>query len=126
MIKQAHKAGAVVYVLWGLLHIMAANGLYGLSQSVEDGLVGARLAQAAWHLLAIAIAAIGIAAAYNWKNSAMGYWLNLAIISVADVGFVWLLMMPGLVPFWPGALGPILWLLGLALTTVAYRQAAAG
>jgi hypothetical protein len=38
---------------------------------------------------------------------------------VADLGFIFFVFMPGLVPAMPGLLGPIFWILGLGFTTAA-------
>jgi len=45
------------------------------------------------------------------------------VISAADIGFIVFVLMPGYVPMNPGALGPILWIIALALTTVGVMQA---
>lgn len=46
----------------------------------------------------------------------MGYWLNLGVAGVADVGFVAFVLIPGHAPLWPGLVGPIAWVLGRAFT----------
>jgi hypothetical protein len=63
----------------------------------------------------------------NLRNSAWGYWINLGIISLADMGFILFVLLPGYVPIWPGILGPFFWVAGWAFTTHAYmlRPAAA-
>jgi len=120
--QQAHRIGAIAYIVWGLLHIMAARGLYMLAQTVDPGVVQARLVQGAWHLLFFAVAALYVAIRCNWHNSRLGYGLNLVLVSVTDVGFIVLVLAPGLAPMWPGILGPVLWLTGLLFTTIGYRQ----
>ncbi|MES2183590.1 MAG: hypothetical protein V4505_03495 [Pseudomonadota bacterium] len=115
--------GAVLYILWGLLHFMAAYAVFKLAQST-DSMVHGRLVQAAWNLACFSVAAIGIAVFFNLKNSLWGYWVNVAIISVADLGFIFFVLVPGLMPLWPGALGPVLWLVGLALSTAGIMQRA--
>ncbi len=111
------KIGAVCYVVWGLLHINAARLVYALGQSVDPGMVQARLFQNAWHLLFFAIACIVIAIAYNWNNSRMGYWLNLIMLSVVDVGFIVLVLVPGYLPL-PAYIGPVFWVLAAVFTTI--------
>ncbi len=112
------KLGAVCYVLWGLIHINAARLVYMLGQSVDPGMVQARLVQNAWHLLFFAIASIVIAIAYNWKNDRMGYWLNLIMLTVVDIGFVVLVLVPGYLPWVPAGIGPGLWVLAVVFTTI--------
>ena len=116
------RAGAVVYVLWGLLHIVAAWKVYSLGQSLESGMVQARVYQDAWNLLFFAFFGIAVAVMMNWKNSRRGYWLNLIVISAADIGFIVTVLIPGYLPLMPAGLGPLLWLVALALTTVGIMQ----
>ncbi len=112
------KLGAVTYVLWGLLHIQAARMVYMLGQSMEPGLIQGRIFQDAWSLLFFALFGIAVAVMLNWNNSRLGYWLNLVVISAADIGFIIFIMMPGYVPLWPGGLGPLLWVIALAFSTL--------
>jgi hypothetical protein len=112
------KLGAVTYVLWGLLHIHAARLVYMLGQSLEPGMVQGRIYQGAWNLLFFALFGIVVAILLNWKNSRLGYWLNLVVISAADIGFIVTILMPGYVPLFPGGIGPLLWVLALVFSTV--------
>lgn len=117
------RSGAIVYVLWGLLHIKAAQLMYMLGQTQDAGALQGRIYQHAWNLLFFAIFAIVVAVTMNWNNSGLGYRLNLYVISAADIGFILFVLLPGYVPMMPGALGPILWIIALALTTIAIVQA---
>jgi len=116
------KSGAVAYVLWGLLHLKAAQMMVVLGQSLEAGMLQGRIFQHAWNLLFFAVFAIVIAVTMNWKNSRGGFWLNLYVISAADIGFIAFVLVPGYAPMMPGALGPILWLIALALTALGITQ----
>ena len=113
------RLGAVFYILWGLLHFIAAKKVFMLGQTLESGLVQGRIYQDAFYLLFFAIFGIVIAVMFNWKNSKLGYWLNLVVISVGDIGFIITVLMPGYIPLFPGSLGPILWLIALTLTTIS-------
>ena len=115
------RIGAVLYLLWGLLHIVAAFKVYSLGQTLEQEMLQGRIFQGAWNLLFFAVFGIVIAVLYNWKNSQMGYWLNLVVVSATDVGFVITILLPGYLPVFPGAIGPILWLLALVFTTMGIR-----
>ena len=112
------KLGAVTYVLWGLLHIQAARLVYMLGQTLEPGMVQGRIYQGAWNLLFFALFGIVVAILLNWKNSRLGYWLNLVVISAADIGFIVAILMPGYVPLIPGGIGPLLWVLALVFSTL--------
>jgi hypothetical protein len=116
------RVGAVCYIIWGLLHLDAAYEQFTLATLVEPGLVRGKINQGAWDLLFFATFAIVVAILYNWKNSRLGYWLNLIVVSAADLGFVIFVLIPGDVTFFPGALGPIFWLAGLAFTTLGIRR----
>jgi hypothetical protein len=112
------KLGAVTYVLWGLLHIQAARLVYVLGQSLEPGMIQGRIFQDAWYLLFFALFGIVVAVTLNWKNSRLGFWLNLVVISAADIGFIIFVMVPGYAPLVPGGLGPLLWVVALAFSTL--------
>ena len=117
------KIGAVAYVLWGLLHLKAAQLVWQAGQAMEAGYIQGRVLQLSWDLLVFAMIGIAVAIGMNWKNSRCGYWLNLVIISAADIGFILFVLLPGHVPMNPGALGPFLWSLAVVVTTRGYRQA---
>jgi hypothetical protein len=85
--------GAASYVIWSILHLQAAYAVYKLAVSVPVSMV-------------------------HWRNSTWGYWINAGIISVADLGFLFFVLMPGHMAIWPGVIGPVLWLVGLILTTL--------
>ena len=117
------RVGAILYVLWGVLHIVAAFKVFSLGQSLEPGTVQGRIFQDAWNLLFFALFGAAVAIKYNWRNSKLGYWLNFVVVSVGDIGFIIFLLIPGYLPLMPGALGPLLWLLALAFSTAAiYRE----
>ena len=119
------RVGAILYVLWGVLHIVAAFKVYTLGQSLEPGTVQGRIFQDAWNLLFFALFGTAVAIKYNWRNIKLGYWLNFVVVSVGDIGFIIFLLIPGYLPLVPGAVGPILWLLALAFSTAAiYREKA--
>jgi len=80
-----HKIGVVLYTLWEFLHIKAAIATYQLGATLEPGLVQGRVYQDAWNLVFFAISVSVIAMLLNWRNSRLGFWLNLGIASVTDI-----------------------------------------
>ena len=66
------------------------------------------------------VGAIGVALTLNIRNSKWGYWINLGILALADTGLIFFVLIPGYWSWWPGLAGPILWVAGLILTTLAY------
>ena len=116
-----YRTGAVFYGLWGVLHLLAAFDGFRLAMA-QDGLVEGRLMQNSWNLAAISLLAIYVAWKLNWRNDRFGYWINLIAVSVADIGFILFVLLPGHIAMWPGAVGPLLWLLAVLFSTLAYLQ----
>jgi hypothetical protein len=112
----AVKIGAALYVCWGLLHFTAAFGVYRLAQTSAGAMIEGRLLQTAFYLAAFAAAAIAFAVTLNWRNDGLGFWANGAMVSIADIPFILFVLIPGYAPWWPGMLGPILWVAAFFLT----------
>ncbi len=119
------KLGAIFYILWGLLHLKAAYAVYSLANSLEAGMVQARLLQDSSFMLMVSVLAIWVAATRNWKNDRTGYLINLVAVSAVDIFFIILIVMPGYLPVKIAAGGPVLWILGLIFSTLAIKQASA-
>ncbi len=118
MKTHAHKIGAVMYFVWGLLHLKAAYSVYQLGTPLEAGMVQGRIFQDAWNLLFFALVGITVAVIFNWHNSRLGYWTNLITVSVTDIGFIAFVLVPGYLPVFPGILGPVFWVLGAVFSTI--------
>ena len=116
------KLGAVTYVLWGLLHIQAARLVYALGASLEPGMIQGRIYQDAWNLLFFALFGIVVAVWLNWNNSRLGYWLNLIVVTAADLGFIFYVLVPGYAPLVPAGLGPLLWILAIIFSTLGIMK----
>jgi hypothetical protein len=121
-ISKLSVVGAICYALWGCLHLQAAYAVYHVGVALEPGMVQGRVFQDAWNLLFFGVTAIAVALTLNIRNSAWGYWINLGILALADTGLIIFVLVPGYMPLWPGLAGPILWVLGWALTTLAYLR----
>lgn len=117
------RAATFAYVLWGLLHINAAFLVYKLGLSLELGMIQGRIFQDAWNLMFFALFGIIVGVFLNWRNSKLGYWANLIVVSVGDIGFIVTMILPGYVPIMPGGLGPFVWLIAATLSTIAIVQA---
>lgn len=118
------QLGAVAYVIWALLHFNAAWSVYQLGQSMAEGMARGRVLQDAWLLLCLSIITLVTAVVLNWRNDIRGWWINLVIISVVDLGFIFYVLLPGYVPMWPGLAGPLMWLWGLVMSSMALRRVA--
>lgn len=110
------RIGAVVYVLWGLLHYTAAYNVYQTGLGAPPGMVQGRLFQGAFYLFVFATTAIALAVKMNWHNSRPGFWLTGLIVGMADVPFILFVLVPGYAPVWPGVLGPALWVVAMIFT----------
>jgi hypothetical protein len=115
--KWAARIGAGFYVLWGIFHLVAANSVYALAEQ-SRGMVQGRLRQDASYLVFFAISGILMAMILNWRNDRQGYWMNGSLLAAADIPFILFVLVPGLIPWWPGLAGPLLWLAALLFTSV--------
>jgi len=116
------RIGSISYIIWGLLHLVAASDEFGLAKTLDQGLVQGKINQGAWDLAFFALFAIVVAVRYNWRNDRMGYWLNLIVVSAADIGFIIFVLLPGHVDIFPGILGPIFWLGGAIFSSIGLRS----
>ena len=119
-ITKLSLAGAICYALWGCLHLQAAYAVYSVGAALEPGMAQGRVFQDAWNLLFFGVTAIVVALTLNIRNNAWGYWINLGVLTLADTGLIFFILLPGYMPLWPGVAGPVLWILGWIFTTVAY------
>jgi hypothetical protein len=124
MEKLTAKIGALFYICWGLLHFTAAYGVFKLAQGSPANLAQGRLMQTAFYLAAFATGAIIFAITLNWRNDRLGFWINAVMVGVADIPFILFVLVPGFAPWWPGLLGPILWIAASAFTASARVGAA--
>ncbi|RKZ55632.1 MAG: hypothetical protein DRQ44_17600 [Gammaproteobacteria bacterium] len=116
------KLGSILYIIWGVLHIIVASKVYALGQSMDANILQGRIFQDAWSLLFFAVFAIVVGLFFNWKNERLGYWLNLIVVSVADIGYIIFILLPGYVPIMPGVIGPALWVLAVVFSTIGIRK----
>ena len=119
-ITKLSLAGAICYALWGFLHLQAAYAVYRVGAALEPGMAQGRVFQDAWNLLFFGVTAIVVALTLNIRNNAWGYWINLGVLTLADTGLIFFILLPGYMPLWPGVAGPVLWVLGWIFTTLAY------
>jgi hypothetical protein len=100
----------------------AGYNVFLLGDSVDPGMVRGRLHQNGWNLFFFGVTAIGVALTLNIRNSKWGYWINLGVLVLADTGLIFFVLIPGYWAWWPGLAGPILWVAGFILTTLAYLR----
>jgi hypothetical protein len=134
------KTGTAIYLLWAALHVtagisMTSSALADINRhlrEVASALPPARLPLLAEGTAVSAIAAFhsfnmvwlgalvgAVAVALNRRNSAAGFWLNLVIAGMLDVGLFAFLLLPGYLAWRDGLVGPTLFLLALLFTGAA-------
>ena len=113
------KIGAVFYMIWACMHLLAAYTVYVLGRSLDSSMVKGRVFQDAWNLLFFSIIAFSVAATLNWKNSVWGYWINFATLGIADTGLIFFVLVRGYAAVWPAILGPVFWALATIFSTIA-------
>ena len=59
---------------------------------MAPGMVRGRVFQDSWNLLFFGLTAIIVALTLNVRNSALGYWINLGVLAVADTGLILFVM----------------------------------
>jgi hypothetical protein len=143
--KNLHRIGAVFYVLWGVFHayvgvLLLAKVRGGTSAALavignalpperipklDDPLVTGVIQHYAWNLLWFGLYAIVLAVFFNWRNSRVGYWFNLVVVSLTDIGFIAAIVLPGYITAAAGWTGPLFWVLAFIFTTLGLRQAKA-
>src|SRR5262249_24411267 len=78
------------------------------------------LAQHAWNLAVFGFFAVIVGAVLNWRNSRIGYWLNLGVVSGATLGFIFAILIPGYIRLVDGLWGPALWVLAVCFSTIGF------
>ncbi|GAA3434022.1 hypothetical protein [Kutzneria kofuensis] len=111
--------GALFYILWAALHFQAAAGVVKLGDTVPPSMIQGRLFQDAWTLYSAAAVIAVVSVITIFRRWRLGYWLNLGVAGITDVGFIVLILVPGYAPLWPGVQGPVAWIIGLAFSTAA-------
>lgn len=134
--RLAPKIGAVCYALWGLLHVWAGLGLLMADPRQKLDLlstaplpnvelptalapvVGAGLDFHAYNLLWFGLVSLIVAVTLNWRNSRAGYWINLVLVGLDDLGLLLFLILPGHLTFAEAGLGPMLYMLAVIFSTL--------
>jgi hypothetical protein len=139
MTNIAARMGAALFGLWGVLHIaggavlLAAQGservaMFGTTHpagalQAPGPIVNAVLGFHAYNLLWLGAASVAIAIFLNWKNSSLGYLMNMIIVGAADLGLIVFLLLPGYMSWRDAAPGPVLWLLAAMFSTLGLLEA---
>lgn len=115
------RAAAVVLAVWAFMHVGAAVSTWMTAGTVDGPLAAARIQQNAWHLFGMAII-VGILTPWIWRRRLGSAVVAVAITTFTDLGFIILLLLPGIVPIVPGIFGPSIWMMALILLALAHRE----
>ncbi|MEL6955716.1 MAG: hypothetical protein AAFO88_03655 [Pseudomonadota bacterium] len=118
--KLALKASAVLWVIWGLVHMLAGaivipadatGGFQAITDAIDPALlendyhpaVGGVLNQHGWNLFwGGAVTVIG--AVFIWRANTTAIWVTGMVGGLLDVGYLVFVDIPGYVNFVPGTL----------------------
>jgi hypothetical protein len=118
------RIGAIIYILWSVLHIFAAwfilDPALAPLEELDPSAAHGRIYQNSGLMLTISIVSIMVAWKMNWHNNALGYWLNLLLVSGTDIAFISFVLIPGYEPPLQGLVGPALWIIATIFSTLGY------
>lgn len=117
--KWALRASAVLWVIWGLVHILAgvltmsldtAAAVAGIADAVDSGMLseltyhaaaGDVLKQHGWNLAWIGATTV-VGGVFVWRANRTAIWVSALVGGMADLGYFIFLDLPGHVNFVPG------------------------
>jgi hypothetical protein len=141
--NRAAKTGAVFYALWGLLHLIGGavqlatlNGEGGAAltrmissarplgpeEAAVPSAAAAFMGMGAFNILWIGLLVTVVAITMNWRNSRLGYWLNLGVVGATDLGLLVALLLPGTMAWSDGGLGLSLYAGALVASSLGRLQ----
>ena len=114
----ALKTSAVLWVIWGLVHLLAgvivlssdaSGGFAAIADAVDPaavaadyhGAVGGILNQHGWNLAWFGVATV-IGAVFIWRQNVTAIWVTGMVGGLADLGYLLFVDVPGYVNFMPG------------------------
>ena len=120
MHRTALKVSAVLWIIWGLVHILAglivipadaSGGFQAIADAVDPALlqydyapaVGGILNQHGWNLLWGGVVTV-IGAVVIWQVNLTAIWVTAMVGGLLDLGYLVFVDLPGFVRFFPGTL----------------------
>ncbi|CCN46598.1 conserved membrane hypothetical protein [Vibrio nigripulchritudo MADA3029] len=130
------KISAVLWVIWGLVHILAGVTVMGNEtpaavQAVADGVstglldatypdaAGAIINQHGWNLAWFGVVTV-VGAVFIWRNNATAIFVSALVGGMADLGYFIFLDLGGYVNFVPGTIMTVVSALAIVLSFTAY------
>ncbi|MEM1429260.1 MAG: hypothetical protein AAGG09_07370 [Pseudomonadota bacterium] len=135
----ALKIAAVLWVIWGLVHVLAgvivltgdaSAGFAAIADAVDpatltmayEPAVGGVLNQHGWNLAWFGTATI-VGAYFIWKGSLTAIWVTAMVGGLADLGYLLFVDLPGYVNFFPGTVMTIISASAIVLSFWVWRAA---
>ena len=115
------KLAAIFLGIWAVMHVGAAVSTWMTAGTVDDPLAASRIRQNAWHLFGMAIF-VGVLTPSIWRNTVSSAVIAAVTTTFTDIGFIVLLLLPGVVPMLPGIFGPSVWVIALILIALAHNK----
>jgi len=114
----ALKIAAILWVIWGLVHLLAgvivlmsdqSGGFAAIADAIDaealraeyHPAVGGILNQHGWNLGWFGVATV-IGAFFIWRRNMTAIWVTGMVGGLADVGYLLFVDLPGYVNFFPG------------------------
>ena len=136
--KISPRVGAILFLLWGIVHIIggatfvyltatsgtdvALQTMASAIESVSAGTgadVGALLSYHFFNIAWLGLLAVAVAVTLNWKNSISGFWINLAVVGLTDIGLLFFMLLPGTMSWADGSVGIVLGLAAIVFSGAA-------
>ncbi|HEY2399962.1 MAG TPA: hypothetical protein VGI23_06375 [Steroidobacteraceae bacterium] len=117
----ASRIGAILYLVWGAFHVKVAHDIYLLGLT-QQGIAQGRTYQLAAYLLTLSLFVIAIAVILNWRNSNIGFWLNLCVAGWADLIWTVVVVLPGYVSSARGFIPPAIFVCAAVATWLGRRM----
>lgn len=116
----ALKITTVLWVIWGLVHMLAgiiilssdaSGGFAAVADNVDPallvhdyhGAVGGILHQHGWNLAWIGAGTV-VGGIFIWRGNLTAIWVSALLGGMADLGYLFFMDFPGYVHFMPGTL----------------------
>lgn len=129
------KVGAILFGLWGLLHIVGAGAIllalrgdaaaghafYQHADGDYTAAAGAILGYNSFAILWLGVLVVFVATRLNWRNDRAGFYANVALTGLSDLGLIMFLLIPGYVSAGGAAPGIALFLLATLFAMIGRR-----
>jgi hypothetical protein len=106
-----------------MFHVHVAYDIYRLGLPLT-GITQGRMDQLAAYMLTLSLFVIGVGVLLNWRNSRVGFLLNLCVAGWADGVWVLVVVLPGYVGLARGLIPPAIFIAGAVATAAAQHMVA--